>query len=892
MWRRGSTPPPGGWLTFALRRAARILPAYYLCLTVLVILTGRFASVGGLVDTALHYTLLFNYTEYSIYSIAASFWALALLAQLYVLFPLLVILLRVNAARRLPSLAMVLALTIAAYLAHAWVMRTALKVDPWPLPPWLIRPDGYVLSHSVLAHLPHFLLGIAMAWAYVAITQNTADSLVGRASRPSSTQRVESSLPIGRGRPLTGGTPVPPDTAGEHVSAGPAEGVFWLSLVAVLVILSTPLSDLLGLPYGRYTFPTVPLLIALMILAAPLSRGTRSLLELWPVRQLGVISFGIYIYHLPVLKAVNKMLVAVDTPASISPALLAVGGISLTVAVSVASYLFVEQPILRRTRSRRDEIVGDGRDVASEVEALNLIASQDAASRVDADEPPAPSPPLLKSPTIVANTIAPQGHPFAANRCTAGLIAVACVVGLLGVLSVTHAMPLPDWTGLAWRYPGTLRPDGSLDGVPVAPPPWAMAMWCAAFIAMAAGTWRPVAALCVYLAMFIMVPRYNTQAFYIMLDAGPLHWAATLAFAATCIHCVRRGTWPMIPRSLLTWLLVAFVGWIGIVTLSIPLRGLLWHPPHQYHPVLYLHALVMAGIAAAWMKPAAFWWMVCVVAGAVSVRAMIDPRAVWLDGDIAAYAAMALVMAMPGVLAASTSGRARSIVLPPLLILLGLNMAKVLVSSQNRGAAVGAALAIGVLWLMSRHKVKLALAGAPFAIAGGIAFFYSGLGGRFISALQGGSEANSASERVGIWRGAWAMIKDHPLMGVGPGHFSRHIQSYAPAVNSQIPAHNNFISILAETGVPGLLLYTALFIAAGASLWRLRSLMGRDTPGPESTAVLAGLTAYMGAGMFLTRDNLVLAYVLVGVTIALYASVFGAGRGDDEPLTIRDDATL
>lgn len=127
-------------------------------------------------------------------------------------------------------------------------------------------------------------------------------------------------------------------------------------------------------------------------------------------------------------------------------------------------------------------------------------------------------------------------------------------------------------------------------------------------------------------------------------------------------------------------------------------------------------------------------------------------------------------------------------------------------------------------------------------------------------------------------------------MGVGPGHFARHIQAYAPAVNSEIPAHNNFISITAETGIPGLLLYIALFATAAISLMRVRGLMGRDTPGPEAASILAGLAAYMGAGMFLTRDNLVLAYVLVGVTAALFAGVLGKTRDlADEPTILNDD---
>ncbi len=63
-----------------------------------------------------------------------------------------------------------------------------------------------------------------------------------------------------------------------------------------------------------------------------------------PLRALGTISYGLYLYHVPVLHSVDAFL-----PRSI-PGFRVVEGLltlSLTVAVAALSWRFIEQPILK-----------------------------------------------------------------------------------------------------------------------------------------------------------------------------------------------------------------------------------------------------------------------------------------------------------------------------------------------------------------------------------------------------------------------------------------------------------------------------------------------------------------------------------------------------------------
>ena len=82
---------------------------------------------------------------------------------------------------------------------------------------------------------------------------------------------------------------------------------------------------------------------ALVLLAAQLPDMTR-LLPLRPLNYLGEISYGIYLWHLPVLLTLKNL-----SPAS-TPATLLVTTLAVVIALSAVTWRFLEQPIIRRLR--------------------------------------------------------------------------------------------------------------------------------------------------------------------------------------------------------------------------------------------------------------------------------------------------------------------------------------------------------------------------------------------------------------------------------------------------------------------------------------------------------------------------------------------------------------
>lgn len=307
------TPMRDNWLAaYTFRRICRIAPPYFLCLAVLVVAKQYWLQPHGFTDILLHCLFLHNSTEFSLYSISSPFWALAVIVQFYVLFPLLAFGLR-PMMRSIPVAIIVLAVSAAlSYIVHAAVLQWAqVQAADWPIPLSVIRPNGFVLSHTLLAHLPHFLLGMLAGGGFVLLSRRQA-----------------SEAPL-RGLGI----------------------VFWLAGIAILLILGIPeLDDFFSIPYGRYNLPYVPALVALVIVFTPHCPSASAVLALPPIAYLGAISYGVYIYHLPCLRLVASLMSKAALPAHSAWLLFGTAGMSLTIIVASCSHFFVERPILRWAR--------------------------------------------------------------------------------------------------------------------------------------------------------------------------------------------------------------------------------------------------------------------------------------------------------------------------------------------------------------------------------------------------------------------------------------------------------------------------------------------------------------------------------------------------------------
>ncbi|MBI4753153.1 acyltransferase [Candidatus Desantisbacteria bacterium] len=298
----GRKPGFGGYW---IRRLARIIPSYFVCLTGLILINHHGDLQNN--DILLHYLFLFNCTEYSIYSINPPFWSIAVIVQFYLVLPMVFLL--VSRLRSFQTFFIILLLSCGAYGVHFWLIHFTGSLTNWPISVDVIRTYGNVLQKSLLAHLPHFLLGTALGWLFLRLKHH----------------EMEFSFRI------------------RIVS----EFAFWVSVVLTIVILGTPLDNWCTVPYGRYNYPFIPLLLAIIIVSVPFSELARRLLDSFPIRGLGIISYGIYIYHLPIQHVTDKYMQKTGMNAGENWILFGMISLILSILIASLSYIAIESPILR-----------------------------------------------------------------------------------------------------------------------------------------------------------------------------------------------------------------------------------------------------------------------------------------------------------------------------------------------------------------------------------------------------------------------------------------------------------------------------------------------------------------------------------------------------------------
>lgn len=145
-------------------------------------------------------------------------------------------------------------------------------------------------------------------------------------------------------------------------------------------------------------------------------------------------------------------------------------------------------------------------------------------------------------------------------------------------------------------------------------------------------------------------------------------------------------------------------------------------------------------------------------------------------------------------------------------LLLALLTLGLLVLTQSRGAYIGAGVALLLLLLLRWPRLLYAL---PVLIGGlGLLIYQIGIGEIFAK-LGADNTFGDANFRVQVWHASLQAFHDFTLTGIGIGAFRDVVPVLYPntAVNSEIAthAHNLYLQIGLDLGLPGLLAYLSLF---------------------------------------------------------------------------------
>jgi len=97
------------------------------------------------------------------------------------------------------------------------------------------------------------------------------------------------------------------------------------------------------LPYARYYFPVIPVLIGFVILFAPRGNWILRILEWRPIRYLGIISFGVYVYHYPVMSGWSKLFGIAGISLGTQWVFFALVSWATSIVVAAVSYEIIEK---------------------------------------------------------------------------------------------------------------------------------------------------------------------------------------------------------------------------------------------------------------------------------------------------------------------------------------------------------------------------------------------------------------------------------------------------------------------------------------------------------------------------------------------------------------------
>lgn len=298
---------------FYRRRALRILPAYWVCLAIMVALKFYVQHVPfSLGDVTAHIFLIHDFFPQFNRDYDGPFWTLAVEAQFYLLLPLLALIVLWVSGRH--HSAWRIAGGIGLLIAGALVLRTADTIIMASLPTNATLTDSpagiFVLATMGMQgkYLEVFAVGMLCALLYIVTIER----------RMLSTERLRHLgliALVGAGVCMALAIPHV-DLAGVMVTPGAQWGAD---------VISYPL--LVGLGFGG---------LVLAILWG--GQWIRFLFEISPTRIIGLFSYSLYLWHLPIIHGNVPFFAGV-------PLTLAIAGAFL---IAYLSYQLIERPFLVR----------------------------------------------------------------------------------------------------------------------------------------------------------------------------------------------------------------------------------------------------------------------------------------------------------------------------------------------------------------------------------------------------------------------------------------------------------------------------------------------------------------------------------------------------------------
>jgi O-antigen ligase len=207
-------------------------------------------------------------------------------------------------------------------------------------------------------------------------------------------------------------------------------------------------------------------------------------------------------------------------------------------------------------------------------------------------------------------------------------------------------------------------------------------------------------------------------------------------------------------------------------------------------------------------------------------------------------------------------------------------MIVIMLLTQSRGVFIGLIVGFApVLLAQIRKRPSFALPVIIAIIATGVlipATVWHRLGGiSKLTSTETIAEADpegSAEQRFAIDETAWRIFRDHPLIGIGIGCYQQANDLYSPELGKR-DAHNTYLVLAAELGVPGLLLWLGLVGSVLLQVRRYRRSFAVDAAPIRIVWIERAVVGFLVAGFFGSYAGITMFYLILGTLWAVARSL-------------------
>jgi probable O-glycosylation ligase (exosortase A-associated) len=362
-------------------------------------------------------------------------------------------------------------------------------------------------------------------------------------------------------------------------------------------------------------------------------------------------------------------------------------------------------------------------------------------------------------------------------------------------------------------------------------------------------------------------------------------WVALAVLAGLVLAMGRERLLTLVPETAIMALLA---GWIGLTAYLAVFPDIASVAYGRYWKAI-LVALLTTGMVRDRRRLRALFFLIAASFGVLAVKyglfglarggTRFDRGPGGMLNDNNTFA-LGLNMALPLLVAIVLSERSR------LLRLAAAGMALLdiltILFTFSRGGLLTLAV-VGVLLIWRSRRPLLAAAVLALGLLAAVALTSSGLQQQYLdraASIRNYQQDHSALGRLNSWRVSWRVFQDYPLFGVGPNNLETVFYQYTPRRVRFHVAHNSYLELLAECGLPALLLFLAMLAASFVRLERLRRRPAAPWVGTYAGMLQASLAAYMVGSLFLNMAYFDLAYHLVGLGVSLELAAAAAPAGE------------